>query len=95
MFSLSKALNFRLSLKQVGEAGSIAEEVISTVRTAQAFGTQKALGGLYNERINKALRVNLKSATVHGVGVACFFFFIYSGYALGSSFIFRKNLHDP
>jgi len=72
----------------------MAEEVISTVRTAQAFGTQKALGGLYNERINKALRVNLKSASAHGIGVGCFFFFIYSAYALGSSFTFREDVHD-
>ena len=95
VFSLSKGINSRLSLKQGGEAGSIAEEVISTVRTAQAFGTQKALGELYNEHINKSLRIDLKTASVYGVGLSCFTFVIYSGYALGSSFTFYENLLDP
>ena len=72
----------------------MAEEVISTVRTAQAFGTQKVLGKLYDERVNKSLKVDLKSASVHGIALSCFFFVIYSGYALGRS-ITRENLNDP
>ena len=37
---------FRLSLKEIVEGGSLAEEVISTIQTAQAFGTQPILEGL-------------------------------------------------
>jgi len=76
-------LHPRLSLKHVAEAGSIAEEVISTIRTAQAFGTQKVLSGIYNERMNLSLRIDLKMAAVHGSALSVFFFVIYSGYALG------------
>ena len=76
----------RLSLKNTAEGGSIAEEVISTIRTAQAFGTQNILSKLYNKRIDESLKVDLKAATWHGGGLAVFFFVIYSAYALGTRF---------
>ncbi|KAF8158097.1 P-loop containing nucleoside triphosphate hydrolase protein [Crassisporium funariophilum] len=76
----------QLSLKHTAEGGSLAEEVISTVRTAQAFGTQTILGKLYNHHINESLTVDLKAAVWHGGGLAVFFFVIYSAYALAFSF---------
>lgn len=76
----------RLSLKHVAEGGSLAEEVISTVRTAQAFGTQKILSGLYSGHIMKAHDVDHKAAIAHGVGLSVFFFVIYSAYGLAFSF---------
>ena len=75
--------HFRQSLKHTADGGSLAEEVISTVRTAQAFGTQKILGALYNGHINKSLQVDMKSAFWHGGGLAAFFFIIYAAYGLG------------
>ncbi|KAF8645234.1 hypothetical protein AX16_008061 [Volvariella volvacea WC 439] len=76
----------QLSLKHVANAGSLAEEVISTVRTAQAFGTQKILSSLYDNHIDQAHQVDLKAAVWHGGGLAVFFFVIYSAYALAFSF---------
>ncbi|KJA18017.1 hypothetical protein HYPSUDRAFT_169806 [Hypholoma sublateritium FD-334 SS-4] len=76
----------QLSLKHTAEGGSIAEEVISTIRTAQAFGTQNILSKLYNKHIDESLKVDLKAATWHGGGLAIFFFVIYSAYALAFSF---------
>ena len=73
----------QLSLKYTAEAGSLAEEVISTVRTAQAFGSQKVLSQLYDAFIGKARKVDMKAAVWHGGGLAVFFFVIYSAYALG------------
>jgi len=75
---------FRISLQHTAEGGSLAEEVISTVRTAQAFGTQKTLGALYNQHINESLRVDLRAAIWHGGGISVFFFVIYAAYALGT-----------
>ena len=63
-------------------AGSLAEEVISTVRTAHAFGTQAVLSGLYDVFIGKARKVDMSAAVWHGGGLAIFFFVIYSAYAL-------------
>ena len=76
-------MGYRLSLKYVAEGGSFAEEVISTIRTAQAFGTQKILTQLYNERVTESLKMDLKAARVHGIGLGCFFFVIFAAYALG------------
>jgi ATP-binding cassette subfamily B (MDR/TAP) protein 1 len=76
----------QLSLKHVAEGGSLAEEVISTVRTAQAFGTQKILSAMYDIHIGKAFAVDFKAAMVHGFGLSVFFFVIYSAYALAFQF---------
>ncbi|CAA7269322.1 unnamed protein product [Cyclocybe aegerita] len=68
------------------QGGSLAEEVISTIRTAQAFGIQKTLSKLYDGHIDKALRVGLKSSLWEGGGLALFFFVDYSAYALSFAF---------
>ena len=75
-----------MSLGYVAEAGTLAEEVISTIRTAQAFGTQNTLARLYDDKVDEAHQVELKKAAFHGGGLAVFFFIIYSGYALAFSF---------
>ena len=61
----------------------MAEEVISTIRTAQAFGSQKILSAMYSKHIDGYKLVDTKAAIVHGVGLSVFFFVIYSSYALG------------
>ncbi|KAI0059986.1 P-loop containing nucleoside triphosphate hydrolase protein [Artomyces pyxidatus] len=76
----------QLSLKYVADGGTLAEEVISTIRTAQAFGTQKILAGMYDVEVNKAADVDAKAAIWHGGGLAVFFFIIYAAYALAFSF---------
>ena len=73
----------RLSLKHVAAGGTLAEEVISTVRTAQALGTQRVLSVLYDKHIDQSRDVDMKAAVWHGGGLAIFFFVIYSAYALG------------
>ncbi|KAI0305296.1 multidrug resistance protein 1 [Multifurca ochricompacta] len=76
----------QLSLKHVAEGGTLAEEVVSTIRTAQAFGTQNVLASLYDGAVLKAFNVDRQAAVAHGVGLACFFFAIYSAYALAFDF---------
>jgi ATP-binding cassette, subfamily B (MDR/TAP), member 1 len=82
-FLYSNCFSKRLSLKYIAEGGSVAEEVISTIRTAQAFGTQKVLSGIYDGYVEKAHVVTIKSAAIHGSAMSSFFFAIYAGYALG------------
>ncbi|KAG6907876.1 hypothetical protein DXG01_007040 [Tephrocybe rancida] len=83
---MNKAISkyMQLSLKHVAEGGSLAEEVISTVRTAQAFGTQTILADIYDGHINESRKVDLKAAVWHGGGLAVFFFVIYASYALST-----------
>ncbi|KAH8825379.1 multidrug resistance protein 1 [Flagelloscypha sp. PMI_526] len=76
----------QLALKHVANGGTLAEEVISTIRTAQAFGTQRILSNLYNGFAGQALEVDMKAAMWHGGGLSVFFFVIYGGYGLTFSF---------
>jgi ATP-binding cassette subfamily B (MDR/TAP) protein 1 len=76
----------QMSRQHISDGGSIAEEIISTVRTAQAFGTQNALADIYDTHVTKANKIDSKAAVWHGCGVAVFFFVIYSAYALAFSF---------
>ncbi|KAF8585704.1 P-loop containing nucleoside triphosphate hydrolase protein [Ramaria rubella] len=76
----------QLSRTAVAEGGTLAEEVISTVRTAHAFGTQNKIVALYDKHVIKSLLVDSKAAILHGCGLGCFFFVIYSAYALAFSF---------
>jgi ATP-binding cassette subfamily B (MDR/TAP) protein 1 len=73
-------------LKHVAEAGSLAEEVISTVRTAHAFGIQKVLSGIYDKNIDVTRIVDTKASISHGAGLGCLFFVIYAAYALAFDF---------
>ena len=75
-----------MSRQHISDAGSLAEEVISTIRTAQAFGTQEALAEIYDTHIDKSKKVDSSAAVWHGAGLACFFFVIYSAYGLAFSF---------
>ena len=76
-----------MSLKYTADAGSVAEEVISTVRTAQAFGTQRILSALYDGHIFQSGEVEVKASMWLGGGMSCFFFCIYSSYGLGESIL--------
>ena len=80
----------QLALQHVAEGGTLAEEVFSTVRTAQAFGTQHILSDLYDSHVEQSRLVDLKAAVWHGAGLSFFFFVIYGAYGL--AFNFRTTL---
>ncbi|KAF8746719.1 P-loop containing nucleoside triphosphate hydrolase protein, partial [Rhizoctonia solani] len=77
----------QLSLESVSAGGgSLAEEVISTIRTAHAFGTQMTLAERYDVFINKAYMFDNKAAVIQGCGLGVFFFVIYGAYGLAFNF---------
>lgn len=77
----------QLSLQAVSAGGgTMAEEIISTVRTAHAFGTQNILATRYDVFMNKAYTMDMKAATFQGCGLGVFFFVIYGAYGLAFSF---------
>lgn len=51
-------------LKHVAESGSIAEEVISTIRTAQAFSTQSKLAAIFDVHVLAGIGIGYKQAIV-------------------------------
>ncbi|KAJ6578174.1 P-loop containing nucleoside triphosphate hydrolase protein [Mycena capillaripes] len=75
-----------LSLKHVAEGGTLAEETISTIRTAHAFGTQETLAALYDTFVEKARAVDMKAATASGLGFGGFYFAIFSAYGLAFTY---------
>ena len=75
-----------MSLQHVAEGGTLAEEAISTIRTAQAFGAQRILSDLYDVHVDKSRVVDHKAAVWHGACLAIMFFDIYGGYGLAFSF---------
>jgi ATP-binding cassette subfamily B (MDR/TAP) protein 1 len=61
-------------LEETAEGGTLAEEVISSVRNAHAFGTQKKLAELYDVTNKKTLNLGLKSSVANALGMGTFFF---------------------
>ena len=76
----------KLSLSHIASSGSIAEEVISTIRTTHSLGAQENLSNRYEGFIQKAEKVDMNLAIVSGVGVGVFFFTVYASYALAFYF---------
>jgi hypothetical protein len=57
-------------LDHIAAGGTLAEEGFSTIRTAKAFGAQKALSDLYNVQVNGAHILELKLSVVMGLGMS-------------------------
>ena len=71
---------------------------MSTIRTAQAFGTQNVLASLYDVAVQKAKKVDRLGAVSQGIGLSCFFFSMYAAYGLGefySQLFSRTNSFLP
>ncbi|CAB3362047.1 Hypothetical predicted protein [Cloeon dipterum] len=75
----------RLSRKEVeayGKAGSIAEEVLSSIRTVIAFNGQKKESERYDKNLIFARDNNIKRGFFSGLGFGMLWFFIYASYSL-------------
>ena len=85
IFGIGGTLIARLSakiLKEYSAAATIAEEVLSSVRTAQAFGTEDKLSKLYDENLDSAQKVGYKKSIVFAIMFASIFTLIYLSYGL-------------
>ncbi|CAE6466675.1 unnamed protein product [Rhizoctonia solani] len=76
----------QLSLQSGANGGTLAEEVISTVRTARAFGTRMTLSERYDVFVNKAAGYDYSAAVFQGCGMGVFFFVVYAAYGLAFHF---------
>ena len=70
------------SLENIAKAGTLAEEVIGSIRTAQAFGTSLVLGQKFDRNIDNSRRTGMKGTAIEAGGISSMFFYIYAGYAL-------------
>lgn len=75
----------KLATQVVGEyskAATIAEEVISSIRTAQAFGTEEKLAKQYDTSLIAAQKVGYRKAGVLALMFAGIFTLVYLAYGL-------------
>ena len=73
----------KISLTLYAEGGTIAEEVISSVRNAVAFGTQDKLAKQYDRHLSLAEKYGFRMKAVAGSMVGVLMFYLYLTYSLG------------
>ncbi|KAI7975509.1 hypothetical protein EIK77_005875 [Talaromyces pinophilus] len=81
----------KLSLESYAQGGTLAEEVISSIRTATAFGTQERLAQQYDKHLDKAEKWGIKLQMIFAVMLGGMFSVMYLntglGFWMGSRFI--------
>ncbi|KAJ3063036.1 Multidrug resistance protein 1 [Podochytrium sp. JEL0797] len=65
------------------EAGAIAQEVLSSLRTVTSFGGQQREMARYNEKLNVAEGKGIRGAMANGIATGVAFCIIFLTYALG------------
>ena len=78
-------------LSEYAKASTIAEEIISSVRTAQAFGTQEKLANLYDENLIAAQKMGYKQQIAAACMLSTMFFAVYAFYGLGFCMTLRRR----
>lgn len=73
----------KLSLESYGAGGTVAEEVISSIRNATAFGTQDKLAKQYETHLRVAERWGMRLQMALGMMVGAMFGIMYLNYGLG------------
>lgn len=83
----------KLSAKVVSEysaAATLAEEVLSSVRTAQAFGTEEKLAQKYDVSLISAQKVGYRKAAALAAMFAGIFTIVYLAYGLAFCTLLQK-----
>ncbi|KAI2749146.1 hypothetical protein DTO012A8_9860 [Penicillium roqueforti] len=73
----------KLSLESAGAGGTVAEEVISSIRNATAFGTQDKLAKQYESHLRHAERWGMRLQMSLAVMVGIMFGLMFMNYGLG------------
>jgi ATP-binding cassette subfamily B (MDR/TAP) protein 1 len=71
------------SLDSYGAGGTVAEEVISSIRNATAFGTQDKLARQYETHLAEAEKWGVKNQLILGFMIGGMFGIMFSNYGLG------------
>ena len=71
------------SLESYGAGGTVAEEVISSIRNATAFGTQDKLAKQYEAHLKEAEKWGIKTQMIVGLMIGAMFGFMFANYGLG------------
>ncbi|XP_039753186.1 ATP-dependent translocase ABCB1-like [Pararge aegeria] len=88
----------RLSKKEAvasGKAGSIAEEVLTAIRTVYAFSGQTKEIQRYEGHLAESRSINIKKGFFNGMAMGTLFFCIFCAYALSFWFGYRLMVLEP
>ncbi|KAK1580500.1 ABC transporter [Colletotrichum navitas] len=101
MLSMGSASRFivkysKQSIESYAQGGSLADEVISSIRNAIAFGTQDRLAKQYDVHLTKAEKYGYKVKAAIGIMVALMMTILYLNYGLafwqGSKFLTEDGI---
>ncbi|KAJ5704564.1 hypothetical protein N7536_000253 [Penicillium majusculum] len=86
----------KLSLESAGAGGTVAEEVISSIRNATAFGTQDKLAKQYESHLLRAerwgMRLQMSLAVMVGIMFGLMFMNYGLGFWMGSQFLVQGKV---
>ena len=68
---------------KLAASATVAEEVISSIRTVQAYGSEYRLAKLYDDNLIGAQRMGYRVAFSVALMIATMYFVVLSAYALG------------
>ncbi|KAI9012502.1 putative ABC transporter protein [Phycomyces nitens] len=81
------------------EAGSVAEQVFSGIRTVYSFSLQARFTDLYNIKLEKAMETGVKRGIILGLGFGSFMFILFGTYGLsfwyGSQLVIKGTMDGP
>ncbi|KAJ5150471.1 ABC transporter integral membrane type 1 [Penicillium coprophilum] len=87
----------KLSLESAGAGGTVAEEVISSVRNATAFGTQDKLAKQYESHLLRAerwgMRLQMSLAVMVGIMFGLMFMNYGLGFWMGSQYLVQEKVN--
>ena len=75
-------------------ASAVAEEILSSVRTAQAFGTEEKLASLYDRNLESAQKAGYQKAFALALLLASMFSSMYLCHGLAWCIIFLRGVSD-
>lgn len=78
-------------LRLSAEGGTLAEEVISSVRNTHAFGTQSRLAAMYDIKNVQTLQLGKLSAKTHSIGMGFLFFIICASHTVLIAWLVKLN----
>ncbi|KAI5635208.1 ABC transporter transmembrane region domain-containing protein [Phthorimaea operculella] len=98
LVGVSGLIAARLSKKEAvaaGKAGSIAEEVLSSIRTVYAFSGHIKEIERYQGHVEEIRKINIKKGFFVGLSMGMLFFCIFASYALSFWFGYRLIRDEP
>jgi len=74
----------------LAEAATVAEEIISSIRTVQAYGSYDKLSKLYDTKLKQAELWGFKNQIGAALMIATMYFSVYGSYGLGFCTVLSK-----